>query len=214
VEGIEVKRVTLSGLALILLVVASTVWWQGCGLNPDKKPPVPPVLPPWPPESPADVMDNMKYAYTYFRPERYDALIDEEFLFYIWSGDLADIPSDLVDNGTWDRGVELELVDNMLTQGFVPRNPDTGLLDEQYVIDNMQMEWSFSEPPHTTNFEGSHPGTLEAYVNFDLQVKTRSQMVYSVHSRPLFYFRPDSTVSPVTYTIWLIYDGENLNNPE
>jgi hypothetical protein len=208
-----VRRVTLSGFALMLLVVVLTPWWQGCGLDPPKKPQPPIELPVFPPESPEDVLKNMVYSYNYFDPERYSALLDDEFQFFIWSGDQGSIPGDLAPEGYWVRGIEVDIADNMMDPNFIPTDYESGNPAPELQIDRMQMELTFSGDMDTTNLEGAPDGTLQSYVNFDLQVTTRGTVIYVVHSRPLFYFTPNEEGEKVTWTIWRVDDGENLNNP-
>jgi hypothetical protein len=208
-----VRRVTLSGFAMMLLVFASFAWWQGCGLDPPKEPPPPIELPTFPPESPEDVLANMAYAYNNFEYEHYYPLIHPEFQFFIWSGDVGVIPSDLAPDGRWSQPTEVELAENMMDQNFVPTD-DNGDPAPGLQIDDMQMEISLGSDTTTTNLEGDVPwGTVQAFVNFDLTVDTRGTDIYIVHSRPLFYFAPDTTATPWTWTLWRVDDGENLNNP-
>ncbi len=161
-------------------------------------------------------MENVKYSYEQFYYDRYWPLIHQEFQFFIWSGDAGGTPGDLAPEGYWNRTVEIGLAEHMMDRNFVPTDPLTQQLDYDKQIDSMQMEWSFSDPgPVPSNLEGAPAHTLEAFVNFDLQVDCVGETDFAVTSRPKFYFIPaDSTVpQPWTWTIWRIDDGENLTNP-
>jgi hypothetical protein len=181
-------------------------FWQGCGLDPPKKPIPPPPLPPFPPESPQDVIDNMEYAYNQMDYERYQPLILDGFIFVFNQEDVENFPDDIPPSGVWGQSEELTSAEHMLDPNFIPED------DPDLKIDNMQLELQFSGQPEPTNLQGAPPEALEAFVTFDLRVDTVGETDYLVNSRPEFYFAHAGTLiagTDTTYTwgIWQISDA-------
>ncbi len=188
-----------------LLALAVGLGPQGCGLSPEKDEPAPVPLPTFPPQDPEDVLENMDYAYENFEYEKYQPLLHPSFHFVIDEDDLDEISSDLYnEQGIWFIETELELARNMLNRNFVPsENADLQIESMELVID-------FSTEPEPSNLEDAPENTLEAFVNFDLRVRTVGDRTLDVRSRPIFYFLPDTVVaqdSTFTMTIWRIEDA-------
>ncbi len=195
------KSNTLPGILSLLLVIGLAFWWQGCGLDPPKKPPDPIPEPNFPPETPDEVLENVEYAYSQFEFERYAPLIHEGFQFIIWPDDIEEIAPELHQNGVWYTETELMLARNMLDRNFIPQD------NAENQIDSMELILERSDPLETSNLEGAPEGTVSARVNLDHQINTVGGTTFDVRSRPIFYFAPDSSVTPVTWSIWRMEDA-------
>jgi hypothetical protein len=163
--------------------------------------------------SPENVLNNIAACFNEMNYAELLPIIHDGFVFYIWDGDVGSIPGDLAPDGYMPRAAFLEAAHNMLSEGFIPCGPEP-VPDLQ--IEGMEMALTLSGDLTETGLEGAPSGTQTAYVNLDLQVNTVGTIIYVVHSRPLFYFASDSLhadTEGVTWQLWRVDDGENLNNP-
>jgi hypothetical protein len=89
-------------------------------------------------------------------------------------------------------------------------NPEFQPEDPLYKIDSMELVIQLSGQLRETNLQNAPEGTLESYVNFDLNVEAGAgNLTLLVHSRPLFYFAPDEAdAENKIWRIWKIVDGE------
>jgi hypothetical protein len=194
----------LSPAGILIVFMALAVVGQGCGIfDPDPEPPKKEPLPPMPPDSPQAVIDNMEYAYNFFKyEERYQPLIRDDFVFIFNPDDVETYPDQIPPDGWWGAPEEKLSAKNMLDANFEPSDP-------QYKIDSMNLVIQLSGQLLETNQQGAPEGTLEAYVTFDLEVQAGGgQLTLLVSSRPLFFFAPDDPdAENKVWRLWQIKDA-------
>jgi hypothetical protein len=200
-EGFVVKHRDLHLTGILLALVAFAVVWGGCVFSPDDGERKPDPLPPLPADSPQAVLANMRVAYNRFNYDRYQPLIREDFTFVFNPADVQGSQGEIPE--FWTQGPELASAKNMLNPEFQPEDP-------LYKIDSMELVIQLSGQLRETNLQNAPEGTLESYVNFDLNVEAGAgNLTLLVHSRPLFYFAPDEAdAENKIWRIWKIVDGE------
>jgi hypothetical protein len=151
--------------------------------------------------SPENVLFNFATAYKEMDYAHFAPLIGNGYTFIFNEDDIQNYPDDIPPSGIWGKSQELQTHSNMLDTAYVP--PDEPQLD----IDRMLLELAFSGELSPCNLEGAPAGTVEGFVTFDWRVVTKGDIDYYVKSRPRFYFTPDSTKTPVTWSIWRIEDA-------
>jgi hypothetical protein len=153
------------------------------------------------PTSAENVLFNFETAYNELDYDHFEPLLSPGFSFVFHEDDVLLYPDDIPPSGMWGRAAELNAHCHILDTSFVPQD------NPEMAVKELRLELEFSGTPTRTSLEGAPEGTLEAFVTFDLRVYTVGQIDYVVNSRPRFYFAPDSSAVPVTWTIWMIEDA-------
>jgi hypothetical protein len=149
--------------------------------------------------SPENVLFNFETAYNEMDYDHFRPLIRDDYLFFFAEDDLG-MPG-VPWAGLWGKSEELQTHHNMLDTAYVPQD------DPQLEIDKLSLELAVSGELQPCPLEGAPQGTVEGFVTFDWFVSTVGDIDYYVQSRPRFYFTPDSTKTPVTWSIWRIEDA-------
>jgi hypothetical protein len=163
--------------------------------------------------SPENVLNNIAASFNERDYEKLLPIIHDEFRFYIWSRDIGVIPGYMAPDGYMSREVFLEAAHNMMVEGYIPCGPEPA---PELGIEEMDMILTLAGDLTDSDLVDCPTGTQKAYVNLDFRVDTVGTIIYLVHSRPLFYFAPDSSSGEpegVTWQLWRVDDVENLNNP-
>lgn len=123
-----------------LLVIAAVTLIGGCGIfSPDEPGDDGPIVPsdPWvPATTTAQFITNFERAWEERDLERYDELLAENFIFYVWSQDL-----DEVGVGFWDRAEEMDTARQM----FGTPDSDPSLTVESIEFSVFDPEVTFSD---------------------------------------------------------------------
>jgi len=149
--------------------------------------------------SPENVLFNFAAAYSEMDYEHFRPLIRTDYVFLFNPQDfgLPGIPH----SGIWGRSEELQTHQHMLDTAYVPQD------DPELRIEAMNLELALSGEPSPSSQLGAPEGTVEGFVVFDWRVTTVGEIDFYVGSRPRFFFAPDSTKTPVTWSIWRIEDA-------
>lgn len=150
--------------------------------------------------SPENVIHNLAESFNRTDYAHLVPLIHDDFIFTFNDDDALSYPGDIPSDATWSRDEWLDAVERMLDSNYAPCDPESK-------IDSMQMELRLSGNLRPANVQEAPPGALEGFVTLDFRIKTVEDTNYLARGRPLFYFTPDSTVTPVTWQIWRIVDA-------
>lgn len=194
-----IHRVTLAtAITSVTLLLCS-----GCGDDIEiyKPPPYSPYLAL---TSPENVIHNLAEAYNNRNCERVEELLCDEFVFVFNEDDVWNY-HEVPDEGWWGYSDEVLATNKMLDRDHEPADP-------QYKIDEIEIALELSGQLTPYNDEGAPNGTLEGYVTLELTAEAGGgTMTLRVHTRPLFFFAPDSTQSPVSWCLWRCEDGPFLD---
>lgn len=160
--------------------------------------------------SPENVLHNLAACHNEMDYEHFVPLIHDAFSFVLWPDDIPDIPAYLHQNGIWYKAMMLHTVRNMLDTSYVPEYMP------ELKVEGIEASITLSGDLKPSPLTGSPVGSLYGRGDFDLQVETTSGTLFIVHSRPVFYFAPDSTAAEVpggvTWSIWRIEDAPPSGN--
>jgi hypothetical protein len=181
-----------------------TVVLDGCGNDEGAFKPAPVILDP---SSPDNVLNNLAVSYDGRDMEEFGKLLDGGFTFRFTHHDVVQFEELVPDEGQWSRSEEIETTDFMFSLHGAP--------DETYLsIKEIDMDVIPSVSAVPCNMVGAPPGTVEKTAQLRLTVKQkRPDRDLVVITRPLFYFAPDSSSTPVTWKIWMIEDDIEVAEP-
>jgi hypothetical protein len=192
---------------LTVLLVAMVATTASCIFDPDPPGDVPP-----PPSQKFQnltekwhVLNNIELAYTKRNIQKYDQLLDENFTFFLSTGDVGnDLPAQ------WDRTVEITANTNLFVAdppGELPRCKDI----------EMDVQWEDSEgQPILAWIEITTPGgekwyTTTVFYDFRFEVEPDMTYINNGGAKAQFTIRNAGTEDA---PVWKLVEFRDLGDPE
>lgn len=134
------------------------------------------------------VLNNLELAYEDQKIQRYDAVLDDNFTFFFFSGDVGgEIPAQ------WGRAEELAANTNLFDKAYVDQDPSDGVQEPCKKI-KMDVQWeSGLQWQKVTQGGGEEWFTTTVFYNFQFDVGENDHFINNPGSKAQFTVRNAGT---------------------